>query len=178
MKRAGLLLLLGLALSLRGAAQQSPLSGSLTEFLEITDQEIVEKWSRDTYGQEPDLNDPWGDTQFLLSLTPAARHGAFLFKQRCNGCHGTGEVTPTAYGPLLSKRNVLGREDAVRRRIMEGSPRMPAFKYGLELWQIDMVIEYLARVELPDQQYCCDLPHQPRRGPEPSPVPQRPATTR
>ena len=62
---------------------------------------------------------------------------------------------PMSYGPLLSRKNVDGRDDYVRKLIMEGSARMPAFRYGLKPSQIDMIIEYLKKVERPLQSYCC-----------------------
>ncbi len=117
------------------------------------DRETIDQWIRATFGQEPideeRLNHPVWGTRFLLSLTDTERQGAFLFRQRCHVCHGEGMGNPRAYGPLLSKLNVQGREDFARTLIMEGSERMPGFRYGLQAAQIDLIIQYLKRVEKP-----------------------------
>lgn len=117
------------------------------------DRETIEQWIRATFGQEPiddeRLNHPVWGTKFLLSLSDAERRGAFLFRQRCHVCHGEGMGNPRAYGPLLSKNHVTGREEFARKLIMEGSERMPGFRYGLQPAQIDMIIQYLKKVEEP-----------------------------
>jgi len=143
-----LLLVVILTLSLR--AQQQASTASLT----ITDNAAVEKWSRSTYGQQPNSNDVMGDTQLLLSMTSGQRQGAYLFKQHCNACHGPQMASAASFGPRLSKVNVgaAGMEDAVRTQIMQGSNRMPAFRYALQPSQVSMIIEYLKTVPA----YCTD----------------------
>jgi mono/diheme cytochrome c family protein len=145
MKRAFLLLFL-LSLALDSSAQQSGSTAPLP--LVITDKQAIDEWSRTTQGQQPlDPKAP-ADTQFLLSLTETERTGAFLYKQRCIVCHGRQmSLAPNTWGPLLSKRNVEGREDAARRQIMEGSSRMPAFKYALPSSDVDAMIAYLKKLE-------------------------------
>jgi len=145
MKRAFLLLFL-LSLALDSSAQQSGSTAPLP--LVITDKQAIDEWSRTTQGQQPlDPKAP-ADTQFLLSLTETERTGAFLYKQRCIVCHGRQmSLAPNTWGPLLSKRNVEGREDAARRQIMEGSNRMPAFKYALQSSDVDAMIAYLKKLE-------------------------------
>ena len=135
-------------LSLR--AQQQGSTASLT----ITDKAAVEKWSQSTYGQQPNSNDVMGDTQLLLSMTPAQRQGAYLFKQHCNACHGPQMASAASFGPRLSKVNVgaAGIEDAVRTQIMQGSDHMPAFRYALQPAQVNMIIEYLKTIPA----YCTD----------------------
>jgi cytochrome c2 len=137
-------MLLLFSLPLVAGAQQPGSTASLT----VTDKQAVEKWSRSTYGQQPDpKNDVAGDTQFLLSLTDTERQGAYLFRQHCNACHGPQMMTFKSYGPRLSKENVIDREDLVRSRIMEGSPNMPAFRYALQPAQVSNIIAYLKKVE-------------------------------
>jgi hypothetical protein len=146
MKPAGLvllLLLLGGPLLVFG--QQS---GSPRLPLVITDKEAVEEWSRTIYDGPLDPDWPT-DTAFLLTLTETEWLGRFRFKQRCALCHAL-QTNPSAntWGPLLTEQNVVGREAAVRRQIMEGSGRMPAFKYALDPVTIDAIIAYLKKVEL------------------------------
>jgi mono/diheme cytochrome c family protein len=58
-----------------------------------------------------------------------------------------------AYGPFLTKQRVEGREAQVRRVIMDGTERMPAFKYGLLPAQIDMIVDYLGTVRAYEPAY-------------------------
>lgn len=116
----------------------------------LTGDAALDSWVITTFGQPVDreaLTDPVWGTKTLASLSQEQREGARLFMQRCNVCHGAAMNSVTAYGPLLTKKNVEGRVEAARRVIMEGTPRMPAFKYGLEPFQINLIIEYLKNVE-------------------------------
>jgi mono/diheme cytochrome c family protein len=72
--------------------------------------------------------------------------GKGLFSQRCAVCHST---ATKKYGPMLSKQNVIDREDEVRQQIEQGSTMMPGFQYGLKSTQIDAIIGYLRTVEPP-----------------------------
>ena len=82
------------------------------------------------------------------SLTETELLGRFRFKQRCALCHAAQtNLSTVTWGPLLTQRNVTGREAIVRERILEGSPRMPAFKYTLDTATIDAIIAYLLKVE-------------------------------
>jgi mono/diheme cytochrome c family protein len=116
----------------------------------LTGDAALDAWVRMTFGQpvEPEaLADPVWGTKTLASLSQEQREGARLFMQRCNVCHGAAMNSVTAYGPLLTKKNVEGRVEAARRVIMDGTARMPGFKYGLEPFQITLIIEYLKNVE-------------------------------
>jgi mono/diheme cytochrome c family protein len=149
MTRAGIVFLLLLVPVPSGvSAQQSSSAPALP--LVVTDRQAVEEWSRAAQGQQPlDPKAP-ADTEFLLSLTDAERLGAFRYRQRCVVCHGRQmSLAPNTWGPLLSKTNVEGREDAVRTRINEGSARMPAFKYALQPAEVDAIIDYLKKLQNP-----------------------------
>jgi cbb3-type cytochrome c oxidase subunit III len=115
--------------------------------LAITDKAAVEEWSRTLWDGPLDPKLP-SDTEFLLSLSETELLGRFRFKQRCALCHAAQTTLSTVtWGPLLTRRNVDGREAAVRRQILEGSPRMPAFKYTLDAPTLDAIVAYLKRVE-------------------------------
>ena len=147
MKRVGLaLLLLSASLPLLVAAQQS--GPATLEGLIITEKQAIDEWSKTTQGQGPlDPSTPL-ETQFLLSLTPTERLGAFRFKQRCIICHGRQmSLAPNTWGPILNRKNVEGREELVRKQILEGSPRMPAFKYALQPAEVEAIVQYLKKVE-------------------------------
>jgi cytochrome c2 len=144
MKNGFVVLLLALVAIAAPAAQQR---GPATP---LTGDAALDSWVIKTFGQPVDreaLIDPVWGTKTLASLSQEQREGARLFMQRCNVCHGAAMNSVTAYGPLLTKKNVEGRVEAARRVIMEGTPRMPAFKYGLEPFQINLIIEYLKNVE-------------------------------
>ena len=53
------------------------------------------------------------------------------------------------FGPALSKDSAGGRDDVMREVIMNGTPRMPGFKYHFEPPQIDAMIAYLKTVPTP-----------------------------
>jgi len=89
-------------------------------------------------------------TQKLMSLTPSQREGAYLFKQRCNLCHGPTSMSGfKPYGGRLTKDMVEEHEDVVRKVIMDGTPRMPGFRYGLSASQVNMVVDYIKTLEKP-----------------------------
>ena len=73
-----------------------------------------------------------------------------MFRQRCLVCHVKPMLGDSKYGPRLSKEVVIGKEAFVRKQIMDGSDRMPGFKYGLQPHQVDAIIEYLKTVEKAD----------------------------
>ena len=78
--------------------------------------------------------------------------GKKLFVQRCALCHDLlGQPATTTVGPWIDGEVVKARgEDAVRQKILNGSPRMPGWRYTLKPQQIDSVIAYLKTVT-PDQ---------------------------
>ena len=77
------------------------------------------------------------------ALTPTQKQGRRLFDQRCSVCHTAPTVNSRLYGPRLTKEMIAGNEDAVRQQIMNGSERMPGFRYGLTQTEINAIIEYL-----------------------------------
>jgi hypothetical protein len=144
MRAIGWMLMFLVWVTTASSAQQP---GSAKLPLAITDKDAVEEWSRTLW--EGPLNPKLpSDTPFLLSLTEQELLGRFRFKQRCALCHAAQTNLSTAtWGPLLTQRNVTGREAVARERILEGSARMPAFKYSLDAPTIDAIVAYLKRVE-------------------------------
>ena len=138
------LLLLVMALPLLVSGQQT---GSRKLPLAITDKQAVQEWSKAIYDGPIDPKVE-GDTPLLLSLSDTEWVGRFRFRQRCALCHAPQAGGETTWGPVLTQKNVIGREDIVRRQIVEGSNRMPAFKYSnLDAASIDAIIAYLKKVE-------------------------------
>jgi mono/diheme cytochrome c family protein len=88
------------------------------------------------------------------ALSEVELTGKKLFVQRCALCHDLrGQPATTTVGPWIDREVVKARGDAaVRQKITQGSPRMPAWQYTLEPPQIDAVIAYLKTVS-PDLRY-------------------------
>jgi mono/diheme cytochrome c family protein len=85
------------------------------------------------------------------ALSSVELTGKKLFVQRCALCHDLlGQPATTTVGPWLDVETVKRGEEAVRQKIVNGSRRMPAWKYTLAPEQIDSVIAYLKTVT-PDQ---------------------------
>jgi len=114
--------------------------------LAITDKQAVDEWSKTIYDGPADPKVP-GDTDFLLSLNNQEMLGRFRFRQRCAICHAPQSDGAKTLGPLLSKKDVIGREDDFRRQIMEGSENMPGFRLTIEPETIDAIIAYMKKVE-------------------------------
>jgi mono/diheme cytochrome c family protein len=106
----------------------------------------LDQWIRTTSGGSSAASDPNSETRFLASLTDDERHGGFLFRQRCYACHYSA-LSPQSFGPRLSQANVVGREQAARATITDGTSRMPAFRHGLTAEQIDLILAYLKKVK-------------------------------
>ena len=78
----------------------------------------------------------------------AEKTGEKLFFQRCSVCHLGTPPRYQAYGPLLDQELVASRgEDSVRNRILEGSPKMPGWKYSFKAVDVDNILAYLKTVK-------------------------------
>jgi mono/diheme cytochrome c family protein len=86
------------------------------------------------------------------NLNDQEKRGEYLFLQRCALCHVTKygkEVAAPRHPPVwvnlegLFKDADSSKETEVRGFILEGTSRMPGWKYTLEAKQIDDLIAYL-----------------------------------
>ena len=75
--------------------------------------------------------------------------GRRLFEQSCGVCHTRPTLISGMYGPELSKLNLGGQEDLLRKFISEGTARMPGFKYTYDANQIAAIAAYLATMPAP-----------------------------
>jgi len=80
------------------------------------------------------------------ALNDQQQLGQLLFTQSCGVCHLKPQINANLFGPPLSKDSAGGRDEVMRQVIMNGTPRMPGFKYHFEPAQIDAVIAYLKTV--------------------------------
>ena len=82
-------------------------------------------------------------------LTDQQRLGRQTMAQSCGVCHLPPARNARTYGPPLNK-GTGGSDDAVMRRyIVEGTPRMPAFKYFLQPAEIDAIVAYVRTIPVP-----------------------------
>ena len=82
-------------------------------------------------------------------LDEAQLRGRQVFAQSCGICHLQPSLGVKTYGPALNKAAAGGSEEAMRAFIVNGTERMPAFKYYLKATEIDAVIAYLKTVPVP-----------------------------
>jgi mono/diheme cytochrome c family protein len=82
-------------------------------------------------------------------LTDQQRLGRQMLAQSCGVCHLPPARGAKTYGPVLSKATNGGDEALMRKIILEGTPRMPAFKYMLQPADIDAIIAYVRTVPVP-----------------------------
>lgn len=80
-------------------------------------------------------------------VSDAEKTGQKLFFQRCAACHLGGAPRYETYAPPLYNDLVAARgDDALRKFIMEGSPRMPGWRYTLKPADVEKILAYLKTV--------------------------------
>lgn len=86
------------------------------------------------------------------NLTTQEKSGEYLFFQRCSLCHVPQYSKTSAVSDLppvfISLENLFkdadpGMEATARTFILNGTQRMPGFKYGLKPEEVDSLIAYL-----------------------------------
>jgi len=82
-------------------------------------------------------------------LTDQQQHGRQVFAQSCGVCHLSPSLNARTYGPSLNKASANGDNDIMREYILNGTPRMPAFKHYLNGSEIDDIIAYVRTVPTP-----------------------------
>lgn len=82
-------------------------------------------------------------------LNDQQRLGRRVFAQSCGVCHLRPSYNVRTYGPMLSKASSGGDDARMRNTILEGTPRMPAFKHYLQSNEIDAIVAYLRTVPPP-----------------------------
>ena len=83
------------------------------------------------------------------NLTDHQRHGRQLLAQSCGVCHLAPSLNAKTYGPPLNKMSANGNNDTMRTFILEGTPRMPAFKHYFKPADVDAIIDYVRTVPVP-----------------------------
>ena len=82
-------------------------------------------------------------------LNEQQRLGRQILAQSCGVCHLPPARNAKTYGPLLNKAAGGGDDGVMREYILDGTPRMPAFKYFLQPAEIDAIIAFVRTVPVP-----------------------------
>ena len=82
-------------------------------------------------------------------VTDQQRRGRQMLSQSCGVCHLPPARNAGTYGPLLHKGSTKGDNAVMRQVILEGTPRMPAFKYFLQPSDVDAIIAFVRTVPVP-----------------------------
>ena len=82
-------------------------------------------------------------------LNSTQLHGRQVFAQSCGVCHLPPSMGAKTYGPALNKAAAAGNDEVMRAFILNGSDRMPAFKYYLAPADVDAIIAYVRTVPVP-----------------------------
>jgi mono/diheme cytochrome c family protein len=82
-------------------------------------------------------------------LTDKQLRGRQVFAQSCGVCHLQPSLGVKTYGPVLNKAATGGNDEAMRAFIVNGTERMPSFKYYLKPAEIDAIIAYVRTVPAP-----------------------------
>jgi len=82
-------------------------------------------------------------------LNETQRLGRQVFAQSCGICHLQPSMGVKTYGPMLNKAATAGNDEVMRAFIVNGTERMPAFKFYLKPAEIDAIIAYLRTVPVP-----------------------------
>ena len=80
------------------------------------------------------------------NLTDKQLRGRQVLAQSCGVCHLQPSMGAKTYGPPLNKASVNGNNDIMRTFILEGTPRMPAFKHYLKTADVDAIIDFVRTV--------------------------------
>jgi mono/diheme cytochrome c family protein len=82
-------------------------------------------------------------------LNDQQRLGRQILAQSCGVCHLPPARNAKTYGPPLNKAAGGGDGGVMREYILDGTPRMPAFKYYFQPAEIDAIIAYVRTVPVP-----------------------------
>jgi mono/diheme cytochrome c family protein len=82
-------------------------------------------------------------------LNETQRLGRQVFAQSCGICHLQPALGVKTYGPMLTKAAAGGNDEVMRAFIVNGTERMPAFKYYLKPAEVDAIIAYVRTVPVP-----------------------------
>ena len=69
-----------------------------------------------------------------------------MLTQACAVCHLPPTLGSKTYGPLLNKASAAGSDETFKAIVVNGTERMPAFKYYLKPAEIDAIVAYVRTV--------------------------------
>ena len=80
------------------------------------------------------------------NLSELQLQGRQALQQACGVCHLQPVRNSPRFGPPLSKASAGGNDDIMRAFIVNGTDRMPSFKYHLKPTEIDAIIAYMKTI--------------------------------
>lgn len=80
------------------------------------------------------------------NLNATQAQGRQLLTQACAVCHLPPTLGSKTYGPLLNSASSAGSDETMKAIIVNGTERMPAFKYYLKPAEIDAIVAYVRSV--------------------------------
>ena len=86
---------------------------------------------------------PLAHSQQSENLNPTQIHGRQLLTHACAVCHLPPTLGSKTYGPLLNKASAGGSDETMKAIILNGTERMPAFKYYLKAAEVDAIVAYV-----------------------------------
>ena len=89
---------------------------------------------------------PFAHAQQSENLNATQAQGRQLLTQACAVCHLPPTLGSKTYGPLLNRASTAGSDETMKAIIVNGTERMPAFKYYLNSAEIDAIVAYVRTV--------------------------------
>jgi len=89
---------------------------------------------------------PGATQKTAAGLTDQQKLGRQVLMQSCAVCHLPSGPDAKTYGPSLNKSTLPADDETARQTILDGTGRMPGFKYFLQPAQVDAIIAYLRTV--------------------------------
>jgi mono/diheme cytochrome c family protein len=89
---------------------------------------------------------PLAHAQQSGDLSGIQLHGRQVFAQSCGVCHLPPALNAKTYGPVLDKASAAGNDEVMKAIIVNGTERMPAFKYYLKPAEIEAIVAYVRTV--------------------------------
>jgi mono/diheme cytochrome c family protein len=97
-------------------------------------------------------------------LNETQQLGRQLLAQSCGVCHLPPSLGAKTYGPPLNKAAAAGSDEVMRVFILNGSDRMPAFKYYLKPAEVEAIIAYVRTVPVPAPAPAARGANEPKKG--------------
>lgn len=79
-------------------------------------------------------------------MSPDEARNRYAYRTRCGGCHGPNGEGAGEMGPEIRSRLARLNEAALKKRILQGGTRMPAFNGKIRDPEITWLLSHLRRL--------------------------------